>query len=342
MGNRIEDIARLAGVSTATVSRAINSPEKVSPATRQKVESVISAHGYTPNYFARGLMKHRTDSVGVLTSYHTNPYYTEIIDTIVRAFTQNGTYLYLCNCEHDIELERKYTEELLRRNIDALIVVETPSLNTSENNFLYRQFDCPVILINQHLEPYGDAYIIRCDQEPGIQEVFAYVQQHRLFPFVLFFGVDNSYSFRLKEELFRKWKDQSGLSDRDVRLYRSEKLVDTNDENTVWYTSEILKELFAAPSRPRSIFTGNELMAMGALTAARELSIPVPQELAVIGIDNTILSRISSPPLSTVDLRMRDIGNMAVELYLDIKNNGEKVHAKVQSIPSRLCFRKSL
>jgi LacI family transcriptional regulator len=342
VGIRIEDIAKVAGVSTATVSRAINTPEQVRPNTRQRVEKVIKQLGYKPNYFAQGLMKGRTDVVGVLVSYHTNPYFTDIIDSIGHVLSQNGIYLYLCNCEKKIELEAEYTNELLRRNIDALIVVETPSLNTADNYFTQRTFDCPVILVNQHIKPFGEHYIIRCDQTPGIGELFDYVRQHELFPFLLFFGAEQSYSFSLKEDLFIKWKHKYRISDGDARIYKHPTLVDTNDENTVWYTCETIKELLSSPSRPRSIFAANELMAVGAMTAARELSISVPDELALVGIDNTMLSRISHPPLSTIDLRMKEVGAMAAELYLEIKRDPAKERPKIQTIPSRMYFRNSL
>jgi DNA-binding LacI/PurR family transcriptional regulator len=342
MANRIEDIARAAGVSTATVSRAINSPDKVRPKTRQKVEAVISRMGYRPNYFAQALMKGHTDSVGILTSSYTNPYHVEIIDTIGQALSRNGVYIYLCNCGDSPELEKEYTQELIRRNIDALIVIETPSVNSigkaDGNYFVNTQFDCPVILINQHVKPYGDNYVIRCDQKPGIMEVLNQVQQQGLFPFLLFICSDDNYSYIYKKELFKKWKQKNRFSDNEVGIYTSKELFDANNEETVWRTCEEIKSILVS-SRPRSILAGNDLMAVGILTAARELSIRLPEELALVGVDNTFLSRISAPPFSTIDLRMRDVGLAAAELYLELKKNPGKDQPKIQAIPSRLYFR---
>jgi LacI family transcriptional regulator len=284
-------------------------------------------------------MKHETGSVGILISLHTNPYFIDIINSIERVLARQGTYIYLCNCENNLALEREYTQELLRRNIDALMVIETPSLNTQDNYFLNNKFSCSVILINQHLEPYGDNYVIRCDQTQGINAVFEYVKENKIFPFLLFMCSEDNYSYNLKEELFKKWRRKNGYTEKKARIIKARELLDANNEKAVWKTYKIAREILGAPRRPRAILAGNELMAMGILTAARDLSIPVPGELTVIGVDNTYLSRISCPPLSTVDLRMNDVGTLAAELYLEIKNKPEKEHPRIQVIPSRFIRR---
>ena len=91
MGTTIEDIAKAAGVSSATVSRVLNSPEMVRPETIAKVTSVIEAYKYKPSIFARGLMRSRTDSVGIVVPNITNPYFTAVVETIESALARNGT-----------------------------------------------------------------------------------------------------------------------------------------------------------------------------------------------------------------------------------------------------------
>jgi LacI family transcriptional regulator len=240
-------------------------------------------------------------------------------------------------------LEKEYTQELIRRNIDALFVIETPSVNSIgkslSNYFVNTQFDCPVILINQHVKPYGDNYVIRCDQKPGIMGVLEQVQARQLFPFLLFIiYTEEYYSYLYKEKLFMDWKRKNRLSDKEAGICKVRKLHSADNEDTVWQTCEMAKDVLISV-RPRSILAGNDLMATGILTAARELSIRVPEDLALVGVDNTYLSRISAPPLSSIDLRMKDVGTMAAELYLELKKNPKKKQAKVHVIPSRLCSR---
>jgi DNA-binding LacI/PurR family transcriptional regulator len=340
MSATIKDIAAAADVSTATVSRTINNPEKVKKATREKIESLVRELEYRPNYLARSLKKRRTDSVGILASFSMNTYLSEILEAVELVLIKNGIFSYVCNCEFDLDLEKKYARALIGRNIDALIVIEAASFNRPDNYFITHTFDFPVILINQHTRPYGSAYVARVDQAPGIMEALDYVFARNLFPFLLFLGTD-TYSFRLKEELFTAWKKEHNIPDRDAGIYWPQGGISSNDESIIWYTyGNMAKEILRSPSRPRFIFAGNDLIAMGVLAAAKELDIGVPDELAVVGVDNTLFSRISFPPLSTVDLRMREVGALAAELYLRIRNRDPDI-PRVQTIPSRFHERRS-
>ena len=339
MSITLEDIARLAGVNPATVSRTISKPEKVKPKTRQKIETIIKQTGYIPNLLARGLAKGRTDSVGILTSFTTNPYIIEIIESLERQLTADGTYMYLCNCQHDFELEKKYLNELMQRKIDGLFVIETPSLNTKYNFYAKNNYDCPVIQINQHLKPYKDSFIVCCDQKPGIEEIFNEVKKNRLYPFILLIPAEKSYSYMIKERLFIKWFKKNNLTKKQAQCIKLE-IIGPNDEKSVWSSYKAAKELIPR-FKPRSILTGNDLMAMGVLSAAHELGISIPRDLAIAGVDNTLFARTSMPALSTIDLRMGEVGNKAAELYRNFKNNRQTYYDKVIILPSIFIRRKT-
>jgi LacI family transcriptional regulator len=339
----LEDIAKLAGVNSSTVSRAINMPEMVKPKTRQKIEAIIKAKGYKPNYFARGLARGLTDSVGILTSFNTNPYIIEIIETIENQLAPLGTFMYLCNCQHSLELEKKYLDDLMYRKVDSLFVIETPSLNSTNNFYTSSSFPCPVILINQHKKPYGDNFVICCDQRPGLLEVFDEVQTKGLFPFILLIPEDTSYTFTLKEKLFNLWRNEHAIGQEKARIVKVKNLFDPNNEKSVWQSCESAKELFDESLRPRSILAGNDLMALGVLAAAREKGISVPEELSIAGVDNTYISRISIPSMSTIDLKMGEIGIKAAELYKELREKSPAQHLrqrkKAFTVASSFCKR---
>ena len=339
MSSRLEDIAKLAGVNPSTVSRTISKPEKVKLKTRQKIEAIIDELGYKPNFFAQGLMKGQTDSVGILIPLHANPYFLEIIESLEHLLTSDETYIYLCNCESKVEMEKKYLDELVRRKIDALFVIECPSLNTRRNFYTENRFDCPVILINQHVKPYGDNYVVRCDQKPGILEAFDEVKQRKLYPFVLFLPAEQAYSYILKKKLFENWRRKNSLNEKQVRCITFDNLMEPNNVNSVWTSYEAAKELFKQ-FRPRSILAGNDLMAIGVLAAAREAGIKIPEELSVAGVDNSFISRINMPAMSTIDLRMSEVGTKAAELYMAIKD-GRTIGSKSITIPSFFCRRET-
>jgi LacI family transcriptional regulator len=281
--------------------------------------------------------------VGIIISYHTNPYIIDLVDSLEQALAAEGVTIYLCNCGMSSDSEKKYVEELLHRNVDALFVIESLNMNKDHAYLAEYSFGCPVILINQHIIPCGDNYIVRCDQEPGIREVFDHIKKHRLFPFALFIPGEDTYfhSYFLKEDLFKKWRRKNRISARDARLLKIPDIAIANEEECVWTACETAKKFLGATkpgsSAPRFILAGNDLMATGVLIAARELGIKVPKDLGIVGVDNTYLSRISMPALSTIDLRMRDVGTMAAELYLNLKNNADV--PRVQTIPSRFIAR---
>jgi len=338
MGSTIKDIADTAGVSTATVSRVINNPEQVSPETRVRIEKIIEEKGYKPNIFARGLMKSRTDSVGILVSHLVNPYITSIVDTMESILSRSGTYIYLCNCKQAKQLEREYTAELLRRNVDALIVVETLSFSSPDNFFTDLESPCPIILVNEHLSVSTRHHIVRCDQEPGIREALHFLLSKELFPIALFVGDTHQYSFRLKERLFMEFKREQGLPDAQVQIHRL--FGETNNEDIVAKSADYAFQLFTGRNRPRSILAGNDLIALGILQAAQKTGISIPDELSVIGVDNTLLSRTSLIPLSTIDLRTEDVGRMAAELYLKLRNSRQQLPEPIhETIPSFLRLR---
>jgi LacI family transcriptional regulator len=337
MGMTIEDVARLAGVSITTVSRAINAPDLVNARTLERINSVIEREGYKPNIFARGLMRSRTNSVGILVSYITNPYMTSIIDSIEETLGQNDTYIYLCNSKSDRGLEREYAEELLRRNVDALIVIETPSLNKPDNFLAGLAASCPLILVNEHTALDCPHHIVRCDQEPGVREALQHFLSRDKFPLALLVGNDGAYSFALKERLFEEFRDANGLSEEETPVYR---LGEANVEEIVGSAARLVEKLAAGPHRPKAVFAGNDLIGVGALQGALAAGLRVPKDMSIIGVDNTFVSRICMPKLSTVDLRTEDVGRTAAELFLRIKNGRvDPAHPARETISSILVLR---
>jgi Transcriptional regulators len=338
MGITIEDVARLAGVSMTTVSRAINTPELVSPRTLQRINAVIAREGYKPSIFARGLMHSRTDSVGILVSYITNPYMTSIIHSIEDILSQNGTYIYLCNTKGDANLERPYAEELLRRNVEALIVIEVPSFNRRDGYFAKLETERPLILVNEHVAGDCPHHIVRCAQEPGVQEALQHFLSRDRFPLALLIGDDGAYSYSLKERLLLEFREANRLSPEETPVYKLEE--DANVEAIVGSAARLAEKICSGPSRPRAIFAGNDMIAVGAMQGAAAAGLHIPKDLSLIGVDNTFVSRITVPKLSTVDLRTDDVGRTAAELFLRIRSGRAGAsHPARETIPSTLILR---
>lgn len=339
MDSTIDDIAREAGVSTATVSRVLNNPEVVKPATRQRVEEAIKRLDYRPNVFARGLKQSKTGIVGILVQNITNPYMTAIVEAIEETLAKNDTFIYLCNSQGSEELERRYLDELLRRRVEALMVLESPAFDRKRSLYSDVEAECPVILVNEHIHFDSPHHIVRCGQEPGLVEAFNYFLSRQLFPIALVLAEDLSYSQRVKENLFRDFASRSGLKGQDAQVHL---VRNPNVEEVVPKAAALTREILRGAGRPRAILAYNDLIGVGVIQGARDLGLRVPEDLSVISVDNTFLSRISVPQLSTVDLRMGDVGRMAAELFLRIR--ADYVPPKAASreeIASRLVLRET-
>ncbi|MBU0929383.1 MAG: LacI family transcriptional regulator [Spirochaetes bacterium] len=337
MGVTIDDIASAAGVSTATISRVLNNSERVSPATRKRIEAIIKEQGYKPNIFARGLKHSQTGVVGIIVSLITNPYMTSIVESIEGTLAKNDAFIYLCNSNNDEELEHRYIEELLRRKVEALIVVESPGFNAASSFYDGLKADCPVILVNEHLHRDPRHHVVCCAQEPGLMEALNYFLARRLFPIAMILGDEGNYSCTVKERLFAEFCSGAGLGPGAAQVHR---VGDANVEGVVTNAAELMSRLARSPDRPRAILAYNDMVGVGVLQGAQAAGLRVPDDIAVISVDNTLLSRISVPQLSTVDLRTADLGRMAAELYLRIRSGYIPAReASREEISSRLVLR---
>lgn len=316
MGNRIDDIARAAGVSTATVSRVLNKSDLVSPGTRDRVKAVIDELGYKPNVFARGLMRAKTDTVGILVPFITNPYHMAIVDAIEKALSARDVRIYLCDSHESSELEARYADELVRRNVDALIFAETRGINNDHAVFDAIDEGMPVILVNEHLRTDSRHHIVRCVQEPGFIDAMDHLLDHDRLPVDLVIG-DGSWSFDLKERAFRDHLRRRGVAEAELSVVR---LASVNVEDIVQRCARYAVEALSRKKQPRAFVAGNDMMGVGLLQGTLSAGFHVPEDVAVIGVDNSLASRLSVPPLSTVDLREADVGRLVAETYFAIKD----------------------
>jgi LacI family transcriptional regulator len=341
MGIRIEDVAREAGVSTATVSRVINNDtHSVTAETRGKVEAAIRRLHYSPNIFARGLMKGTTNSVGIIVPYLSNPYHTEIVDAIIDVLVRHDVYVHLL-CSYDKpELEREYVRGLVQRRVEGLIVVEASSFNSTRPRAseLYQIPRQPTILVNEHLSTEAPHHVVRCAQEPGIEAALARFLARGRTEVALFRG-GPGYSFTLKERLFKRFLRENDLSPQHNPVVR---IRHANDPRAVHDSAVHIGGLLAGPRPPRAVLAANDLIALGVVQGALAAGARVPDDLAVISVDNTILCQFSRPTLSAVDLRMKTVGQTAARLYMDLEANGFRTdHPVCHSIDSRLIQRES-
>jgi len=312
---KLVDVAREAGVSIATVSRVLNN-HPVSEQARINVEETIARMDYRPNLTARGLSKGQSFRIGVVITNMENPYFSSIMNTMELRFRKDG---YMCNFASSI-LRGVEEEDILRRfldsGVDGLVLVEVA--RRKENAGLYSELNrhAPVVLINGNPER-TDTNLIVMDQKRGMMKVMDYLLglNHRDIAMVR--GTAGALSFDVKEKVYRDKLISAGCTVREDRIIRLE---DTDHFDTIEVTTERFMPILASPDRPTAVFASNELMGLGVLNAARKSGLEVPGDLSVVAQDNTILSRISTPAMTTIDMNPSGLGSEAAEMMIQLLN----------------------
>jgi len=312
----INDIASEAGVSIATVSRVMND-KSVRSSSREKVKAAIKKLNYVPNAFARGLMSRRSQTVGTLITSVSNSYYMEITEVIERRFRDQGSMLFLCSTNGSHLLEQEYIRNLIARQVEGIVVIDPSIENYSNGLFSRTARRLPLVLLHSWSELVG-LNAVSIDQELGMMRVMEHLwgMGHRKIAF-LRGAVGHSYD--IKED---RWRDFLARRGCQVGPELLVVIAHGNSEEAIPLARDACRTLLSRPAveRPSAIFACNDLMALGVMAAANSLGIRIPEELSVIGHDNTALSLACNPPLTSVDLKLKSLGNAAVDLLQHAMN----------------------
>jgi len=314
MATKIQDIARLAGVSPTTVSRVLNNNYPVKKETREKIEAVIDELGYKPNYIARSLKSRKTSNIGVVVPGITNLFFPTIVEEINKTLVKEDFIISLFTTNGDSESEENVIGNITARNMDGIILLD-PSVENLENGYLEGvSKHTPTIIINGMHDRSNLNYICY-NEKIGTIEAFEYFINlgHKK---IMFIRGAKSFSYDLKENVYRKFIEEHQLSYNNILCVGRGNTLDV-----VYDTQRTVKESFKEGNIPTAIFACNDLMAVGALNACRSMGINVPEDISIIGFDNTIVSDISNPRITTVDLNMRDIGKKAAKSMLYMITN---------------------
>ncbi len=307
----IQDVADEAGVSTATVSRVLNN-HTVRAESRRKVEQAIKKLHFVPNALAQGLMQKKTRTIGTLITSMTNSYYMEITEAIEKRLWDKESMLFLCSTDGDRKQEEEYLESLVSRQVEGVIMIDPTIENYQNGIYAGVAQKLPLVLVHSFPEISGINSVI-IDQQRGMSKVMDYLWNlgHRRISFL---RGHHGYSFDIKEKSWRQF-----LESRDASPSEDDRIVicGGNTDNAIQEAMNrcipVLKR--DRSERPTAIFACNDLMAIGAMTAARSLNLRIPEDLSIIGHDNTNLTQSTYPALSSVDMKLASLGNAAVDLF---------------------------
>jgi LacI family transcriptional regulator len=322
----IRDVAARAGVSVATVSKVINQRYGVAAATNARVLAVIEELGYEASLVAQSLRNHRTNVIGILVA-DIEPFSTELLKGAADAIRGTGFELVVYSAggrtSDHVGWEKRYLSRLSGTLIDGAVLV-TPTVTDV-------QYDAPIVAVDPHTGP-SDLVTIDSDNLRGGRLATAHLLElgHRRIGMLT--GRPDLQSAQLRENGYRQALAEAGVP------------VDPGIIEVGAYDSEIAVEaahrLISATERPTAVFAANDISAIATIEAASQLGLRVPDDLSVVGFDNVPESALCTPPLTTVDQPIREMGRRAIELLVQLIR-GEQPDSRHITLETNLVVRQS-
>lgn len=315
----IYDISRRAGVSIATVSRVLNNSTHVSEITRKKVMAVIEGTGYVPNAFARGLGLNTMKTIGLLCPDASDPYLSQALTYLERAFRQQGYDCLLSCTGKGLPARQKGVELLKSRHVDGIVLMGSSFIEDKpEDNDYIRAAakNVPVVLLNGAF-PCDNVYGVLCDDQRAVREtIFSLLDSG--YERVLFLYHSNNYSGRKKLAGYRDAYTQRGIGvDEELLCFFD------HDKTSVHQVKEMLIQLDQAGLRFDAVLASKDILSVGALKYARATGKRVPEELAVVGYDNSNICFCTEPELTSVDNKLFAICEHIVTTMMGVLDGKE-------------------
>jgi LacI family transcriptional regulator/LacI family asc operon transcriptional repressor len=321
----IYDVSKHAHVSIATVSRVINGNPNVSEKTRQRVVAVMEELGYTPNVFARSLGLNTMKTIGIMCSDSSDPWLAEAISYLEKELRSNGYDSILCCSGYLPETKKKYLELLCSKRVDAIILTGSHYIEAKakDNAYLLEAAkDIPIMLVNGHLDG-EQIYSTVCDDQAAVYDAVTKLI-HAGRKSILYLYSGNSYSNLLKLSGYRKALEDAGLPLRDELLVLCPKDIDSAMEH--------LKLLSSKGIHFDAVFAAEDILAVSAVKYGDQSGLKIPEDINIIGYNNSILSRCTTPEITSVDNKVEAICTTTIHTLMKVLNNGN-VPAKTTITP---------
>lgn len=319
----IYDIAKLAGVSYATVSRVINNKEDVKQETRERIQKILDENDYLPNSFARGLSKSGMKLIGILLIDVRNIHHSNTAFHIENEFAKLGYTSIIAGCGLDFTKQEEYLRVMAGRNVDGLVLIGSRFQNDNTRKNIKKYFsDKPVVIANGYLDLPNVCGIVDEERKAVADVVDLLVSKgHSNIAFVNDYV---TFSAQEKEAGFMDGIERNGIlyNENNIRHIKTDLEASLKES----------EKLFKMNKSISAVIYSEDLMAVGGVKACNNLNLNIPEEMCIIGFNNSIYSDISSPRITSIDNKMYDLGAKCTDaLYSMLK--GDAVETVVRIIP---------
>jgi len=306
MGVTLADVAERVGVSVVTVSRALNASPLVAESTRQRILAASAELGYVPNLLARGLVKNRTATVGVIILELANPFFAPMVSGIQAVAAKRGFLVVVGESARDEKEERRYVEQFQQLRIGGIIV--SPVTDRLDHLQVARSAGTPVVVMARRWED-GD-YVATDDVQGGRLAADHLLKRgHRRIGLIRM-GDPHHAPVQARVQGFREVLGSAGVTVRDawdVQVSGAQ----------IRDGIEAVDRLLVQAERPSALFVTSDRKALGVVHRLLDRGIRVPEDVAVIGYDDIPYAECSQVPLTTVAVPKRPVGEMSAELFFE-------------------------
>jgi LacI family repressor for deo operon, udp, cdd, tsx, nupC, and nupG len=325
---KMSDVAKLANVSPATVSRVLSHPEMVSVETRKKVLGVINQVNYKPHIVARQFRTKETKIILVVVPDITSAFFSKVLRGIEHVAVNHGYQVILGDTENDIEREKEYINLLLQKQADGMVLL-TARLNKTNLEEISNHF--PMVLACEYIEGLSIP-TVSIDNISSARKATEHLIKLGHTKIAHITGTINVI---LSRDRMRGYQQAMMSHDLDI----DSAYIQEGDFSFESGYNQMLK-LLALENPPTAVFAFNDDMAMGAIKAVKDSGLNVPKDLAVVGFDNIKMSSVHEPNLTTIDQPKYEIGKKAMEMLIKLINK-ESIHKKKIVMKDELIIRES-
>jgi LacI family transcriptional regulator len=327
----IVEVASRAGVSAITVSRVVNDSGPVSPQVRARVERAIAETGYVPNAVARSLRSKRTDTIALVVTDMTNPFFTTIAHGVEAAVGDSGMMLIICGTDERDAKEERYVRMLLQRRVDGILLV--PAGTGAAAIGLCRDQGRPLVVVDRRL-PGGGADTVRADSKAGARELGRLIVSLGHRATAVLTGPRGVPTAEDRAAGFRDAVAAAGGLP-TPRVHRGSFSIEGG--------AQMARLALAATPRPTALFAANNFIAIGVLHALAELGVRVPEDVAVVGFDDLPPAMVTFPFLTVASQPAYEMGQRSVAVLLARLSGGRGTGPPYEEVvlPTQLVVRRS-
>jgi LacI family repressor for deo operon, udp, cdd, tsx, nupC, and nupG len=324
----MKDVAKMAGVSTATVSRALMNPDKVSVHTRQKVENAVLEVGYYPHNLAKNLRRNESRAVLVIVPDISDPFFSDTIRGIEETAAKHGYLVLIGDCKHQ-QQEHAFINLLITKRIDGMILLGSSiPFDVSKEE----QKNMPPMVMANEFTPELELPTVHIDNLTSAFNATHHLQQLGHQHIACITGPESMPLCQYRVQGYIQALRRAGIPIRDEYIIRGDF---THESGAA--SAEILLNL---PKPPSAIFCHSDVMAIGTMWQAKKMGLKLPDDLSVVGFDNINIAQYSEPPLTTVAQPCYEIGYNSMLLLLE-QLQGHRVSKGSRLLEAELLVRGS-